>query len=227
MLSHHPLHSLSHGECTTMLGRHPSRSLSCGECMTMLSRHPSRLLLRGGTTMLGHHPPPNLLHPSRLQSHRGCTTTLGCHHHPSRLQSCEGCAAMFSHYPPLALAVVWGCTMFGRYLPPLALTWGVYHDAPSPPTRYTPHARNCMGGVPRRLAATHHPSCLQSCGGCSTTFGCHSPPPHACNCMGGVQQHSATTSATPHARNHVRGVPRPTTHLQHPSHSQVHGGCIP
>jgi hypothetical protein len=81
-------------------------------------------------------------------------------HHPSRSQSRGGCAAMFGHYPPLALAVA----------------WGVYHDVR--PLLTTLRARNRVGGVPRCSFAAHplHPSRSQLRGGCTTTFGRHSPP---------------------------------------------------
>jgi hypothetical protein len=124
--------------------------------------------------------------------------------HSSRSQSRGGCTMMFCPNPPP---------------PPLALAiaWGVYHDVRSPLT--TPHARNCVGGVPRHSATTHlrRPSRSQSRGGCTTTFGRHSPPPHARNCVGGVPRHSATTSATPRARNRVRGVPRHSAHHPPPA----------
>jgi hypothetical protein len=71
---------------------------------------------------------------------------------------------------PLALANAWGCVRrrpaatpplprrhSRRHPPVLAIAWGVYHDARSPPTRYTPRARNCMGGLPRCSATTHPP----------------------------------------------------------------------
>jgi hypothetical protein len=102
----------------------------------------------------------------------------------------------------------------------------VYHDALSPPTRYTPRARNCVGGVARRSAATHHPSRLQSRGGCSTMFGCHSPPPHAPNHVGGVYHNVRLPLTTP-SRSQLRGGCTATLghHLGHPSRLQSCAGC--
>jgi hypothetical protein len=174
-----------------MLGRHPSCSLLRGECTTMLSRHPSHSLSRGGTTTLGHHPPPNLLHPSRSQSCRGCTTTLG------------------RHSPSLALAIVWGVCRDVQPLP-------------------TPRARSHVGGVPRRSAATYHPSCSQLRGGCTTMLR-HCPPatPLVLAIAWGVYHDTRPlpTSAAPHTRNRVGGVPRRSVATHHPSRLQLRGGC--
>jgi hypothetical protein len=84
-----------------------------------------------------------------------------------------------------------------------------------------PRARNRVGGVSRRSAATHHPpSLLQLRGGCTMTLGHHPPPPLALTIAWGVYHDvrppPPPTSAAPRSRSRV-GVPRrsATTHLRH------------